>query len=392
MYKARTGKDMPKTKKRMTKKDLSNELRKVDRRPWNYGPKFRFQDLPAEMRNTSIGNCYLLPLRLLKKCLQDLVRDVSRQSFAHASRYARNGAEGNLEPANNIFQIHTEAKSILYGDHAGEITIDSRTYPLQALMSVERHTEIHGRLKHFDRGVRLVGSRPDWPSYLLNFERVEVRIKMSPIVHRQGVRPDALLVTNQELLGLVSFLSQSTNLKIVSVKMINPTALPGDSDLVSMLRPLTRLRPKVNVDLDNFPRETKDQIVREKETRTDTEHFFGNFQKTLANLKSLETFQADVSAKERLQEIERERLDMAKALEVSGFVDDDAEKQLVAATAKAKAFLASGIIDKVNRQARRKAKEIKQEASKKVDDLEDLRQKFVEIEKAAKNTSTTTTT
>lgn len=80
---------------------------------------------------------------------------------------------------------------------------------------------------------------------------------------------------------------------------------------------------------------------------------------------------------------------MDAALNVSGLIDDKAERQLREATAREKAFLAGGVVDKVNRLARRKIKEIN-ETAKKIEELEGLRKKFIGIEKVAKGTSTNT--
>lgn len=274
--------------------------------------------------------------------------------------------------------------------------IRSTTYPPQTRIGVDRETTVHDSLRHSRRGDKLTDSRPNWPSYLLNFAKIDVRVRMVAAASTRNsphVTLDALFVTNQELLGLVSFLSHSTALETVRINLLNPTALPQDSDLVSMLRPLARLAPNINIDIVNVPSDIKDQVLHEKESYNGTEHLYDDFRKTHTNLKELEDFQqAHFETKDRFTEIEQQRLAMERPLEVSGFVNDHVEKQLIEATTKAKYFLASGIIDKVNRQARQKAKEVKQQAAKKIDELEGLRQKFVEIEKAAQKTSTTTTT
>ncbi|KAK4497910.1 hypothetical protein PRZ48_010565 [Zasmidium cellare] len=378
-YKERTGVDVPKPKKRMTKKDLANELRKVDRRPWNYGRKsFRFQDLPPEMRNLVYRE--LLPVRS-----PDGVRESNEPRCQTAI-------------LRSCKQIHTEAQSILYGDHEGEVAIKStHTIAWRGPEVLNRETGMFSRLYKIDSAggpFSLARIRSDWPACLRKFERINVKVSMTLLNVPQvdDFTRTTYAGVNQELSGLVSFLSTSTALKAITITVAVHTNRPSedDADLLRMLRPLTLLGPKVNVSIVDVPQAVKDQILREKEERTHTKHFFADFQETRASIQELEYFQSIVDSKNTLAGVNGQRNRMQGVFDgVRGFVDSDVEKKLKAATAEAKAFLASGVVDKLGRLARKKAKEIKQEAAKKVDELEAQRQKFIEMGKAAKDAAGT---
>lgn len=278
----------------------------------------------------------------------------------------------------------------MYGNSEGEIRIE--TFIGYGTVS-DRITMIFGSLCEIAYGSRLGDNRREWESFLLNFELINVRIDLKHWCRmRLAMAPfDALHVTNQELLGLVSFLSRSAALKTLRVIVGEPMKRSQDVDFVSMLRPLTRIGPKVGIELPNVPQEIKDQILQEKETYADPKHFFADFQEMHDTLKKLEAFRVSVDPMGTLLSVKDQRASMEAALNVTGFIDDQVEKQLRDATAKAKAFLGGGVFDKVSRLARQKTKEMKQETAQKIEELEGLHQKFVEAEKAARDTSVTTT-
>lgn len=294
--------------------------------------------------------------------------------------------------------MYSEAQSILYGDHEGELTIRAfHNVFTRGGERMERTTKVFGGQGSRDEDNEsgsgtLAGIRSGWPAYLLKFKRISLRHEIHMFDSRRLSRsPQAVYaVGNQELIGLISFLSSSTVLKTLSVTLVKDVTEDDDTALFKMLQPLTRIGAAASIDIDDISQAIKDQIMHEKNGNVDSKHFFAEFQETYANIKALEVFRTDVDTKGAITEIKDSLVGMdARLTEGRGFVDSDVEKTLREATVATKAFLAGGIVDKVNRLARRKAKEIKQEAAKKVDELEAQRQKFIGIGKAAKDTSGT---
>lgn len=228
-----------------------------------------------------------------------------------------------------------------------------------------------------------------WSSKLLKFKTINVKVRNysnpgSPSPERIELSRIAI---NQELYGLVSFLSTSTALKAVRVDFSESADLAAKPKVLESLLPLARLGSKVDVEFTGMSVQVKDDLLKEREAiKGGVENVLAEFIDTQVKVKELQKFQKLVGYKTSLvDEVDVMLKDMTKTLSIETMVDAEAEKKIAQATQRAKALLAGDFVKKVHRFAPRKTKEIMTEAEKKIKEVEKLQNKIKGIQQDAKD-------
>lgn len=196
-------------------------------------PRFRFLDLPPEMRNLVYS--HLLTVRLHCSCCQDWF------CYPEILRTCR--------------QINHEAKDILYAENEitcvfGITAFHSWDYTMHARVhTVEYSKKDASHLAHYDKAVGM------YPAFLRKVHRLKIKLCMHG-------NDDGLLRAcagiRRYLMGLASFLMDAHRVQTLSVTLCNHAGA-DEEDVENMLYPLRRLRG-VSGSIE-FPNELSDSCA-----------------------------------------------------------------------------------------------------------------------------------